>query len=169
MSFLFFFLSSSFDVALWVSQNSTSLIWKAPGIENPPPLTLKSSSNSSSSSSTSQTSALGTITTETNNGPSNLPGSGSQVRIEMLSNDPKALEERRKKKEEEKEKMRKQNVLASWHTESTVSGELTALGRKEEERRLMLEKIEKAGGGGGGVNGEEGKVEDGNEVEDCEY
>lgn len=136
-----------------------SLIWRAPGIEAPPALTLKSHASNNNQS---QLSSLGNLDVASNSGPSNLPGSGSSgVRIEMSSNDPKALAEKKRKEEEEKEKMRKQNVLASWHTESTVSGELTALGRKEEERRNKLERGEME------VKSGEKVEEDG--VEDCEY
>ena len=59
-------------------------------------------------------------------------GKAQQVEIHMVEDE----DEDQKKKERQKnaEEKRRQNAMPAWHTNSTISGEKTALGIKADER-----------------------------------
>ncbi len=66
-----------------------------------------------------------------------LPSSSSvsaapTLQVDLASNDPAAEAARRLAKQKAEDEQRKQNALPAWHLASTVSGEQTALGRKQE-------------------------------------
>ncbi|SNX85321.1 related to TFA1 - TFIIE subunit (transcription initiation factor), 66 kD [Melanopsichium pennsylvanicum] len=54
------------------------------------------------------------------------------LQVDLASNDPAAQAARRAAKQKAEHEQRKQNALPAWHLASTVSGEQTALGRKQQ-------------------------------------
>ncbi|CCF50467.1 hypothetical protein NDA11_002082 [Ustilago hordei] len=54
------------------------------------------------------------------------------LQVDLASDDPAAEAARRLAKQKAEEEQRKQNALPAWHLASTVSGEQTALGRKQQ-------------------------------------
>ncbi|KAJ1033831.1 hypothetical protein NDA16_000041 [Ustilago loliicola] len=54
------------------------------------------------------------------------------LQVDLASNDPAAEAARRLAKQKAEDEQRKQNALPAWHLASTVSGEQTALGRKQQ-------------------------------------
>lgn len=54
------------------------------------------------------------------------------LHVDLASNDPAAEAARRLAKQKAEDEQRKQNALPAWHLASTVSGEQTALGRKQQ-------------------------------------
>ncbi|KAE8226852.1 hypothetical protein CF319_g622 [Tilletia indica] len=68
-----------------------------------------------------------------------LPGIASSstggVSVRLVGNDPAEEAAARIKKEQEAAKFREQNQLPEWHLMSTVSGEATSLGMKEDARK----------------------------------
>jgi len=54
------------------------------------------------------------------------------LQVDLASNDPAAEAARRLAKQRAEDEQRKQNALPAWHLASTVSGEQTALGRKQQ-------------------------------------
>jgi hypothetical protein len=55
-----------------------------------------------------------------------------EVEIQMLDDEDE--DEKKKERLKTAEEKRRQNIMPSWHTNSTISGEKTALGIQEEER-----------------------------------
>jgi transcription initiation factor TFIIE subunit alpha len=58
-------------------------------------------------------------------------GKAQEVEIQMLDDEDE--DERKKLMQKKAEEKRRQNVLPAWHTNSTISGEKTALGVKAAE------------------------------------
>ena len=85
-----------------------------------------------------------------------LNGVAPGLQVDLTSNDPAAEAARLRAKQKAEEEQRKQNALPSWHLASTVSGEQTSLGKKQE--RLENQK---------GFDFEEKKNED--EGDDADY
>lgn len=54
------------------------------------------------------------------------------LQVDLSSNDPAAEAARRLAKQKSEDEQRKQNALPAWHLASTVSGEQTSLGRRQE-------------------------------------
>lgn len=54
------------------------------------------------------------------------------LQVDLASNDPAAEAARRLAKQRAEDEQRKQNALPAWHLASTVSGEQTSLGRRQE-------------------------------------
>lgn len=63
--------------------------------------------------------------------PSTVNGAPA-LQVDLASNDPAAEAARRLAKQKAEDEQRKQNALPAWHLASTVSGEQTALGRKQQ-------------------------------------
>ncbi|PWY99641.1 hypothetical protein BCV70DRAFT_110471 [Testicularia cyperi] len=57
------------------------------------------------------------------------------LQVDLSYNDPAAEAARKAAKQKAEEEQRKQNALPAWHLASTVSGEQTSLGRKQERMR----------------------------------
>ncbi|EST06888.1 TFIIEalpha/SarR/Rpc3 HTH domain protein [Kalmanozyma brasiliensis GHG001] len=57
------------------------------------------------------------------------------LQVDLASNDPAAEAARRLAKQKAEDEQRKQNALPAWHLASTVSGEQTALGRKQQRNQ----------------------------------
>lgn len=90
------------DVGAWLSKHAASQPWFANRSDDSP---LPSSST-------------------TNGAPS--------LQVDLASNDPAAEAARKLAKQKAEDEQRKQNALPAWHLASTVSGEQTALGRKQQ-------------------------------------
>lgn len=60
-------------------------------------------------------------------------GAGRAQEVEIQMVDDEDEEQRKKLMQEKAEEKRRQNVLPTWHTNSTISGEKTALGIKAAE------------------------------------
>lgn len=58
------------------------------------------------------------------------------LQVDLASNDPAAEAARRLAKQKAEDEQRKQNALPAWHLASTVSGEQTALGRKQQRNQF---------------------------------
>ncbi len=90
------------DVGAWLTKHAASQPW----------FTTRSDDPSSVSSST------------VNGAPA--------LQVDLAANDPAAQAARAAAKQKAEDEQRKQNALPAWHLASTVSGEQTALGRKQQ-------------------------------------
>ncbi|CAD6884259.1 unnamed protein product [Tilletia controversa] len=81
-------------------------------------------------------------------GAASSSSAGGGVSVRLVGNDPAEEAAVRKAKEQEAANYREQNQLPEWHLMSTVSGEATSLGMKEDARRAKDAQF------GGGVDGD---------------
>ncbi|KAL2357927.1 TFIIE alpha subunit-domain-containing protein [Cryomyces antarcticus] len=104
------------------------------------------------------------VVDEVRSGPGNVQGLAMvaekiEVALTTAEGESKAKEEAER---ERKERIAKQNLLPEWHTRSTVTGEATALGAREEQARREREAHTPVGSGRGDMEEKDKKqmVED---------
>ncbi|PWN52583.1 hypothetical protein IE53DRAFT_384952 [Violaceomyces palustris] len=100
--------------------------------------------------------ADGSLPSSTLPPPSHGMGATTTLQVDLSYNDPASEAARLKAKQIADEEQRKQNALPAWHLASTVSGEQTALGKKQATNAIV----------GGNINEESTVQED---AEDADY
>ncbi|KAK0527988.1 hypothetical protein OC842_004688 [Tilletia horrida] len=94
---------------------------------------------------------------------SNLPAAATGgVSVRLVGSDPAEEAAARKAREEQAARLREQNQLPEWHLMSTISGEATSLGLKEDARRAKDASFHTGAAGAKGkgrADGEEGEEE----------